>query len=434
MFRRSGSLVIVAACLTSLAAFRAQEAPRYAGATKTGFLLPNGWTVSPVGEQVPVADLPLNILPLPDSRHVLVATSGYNAHELSLIDLGKRAVVDRQAVRAGWFGLAASPRFDRIWWSGGGGNIVHRFELDGPELARKGTDPRGDDRGEASGVRATSAAGWPSTRGARCCTRSISTAEPSRRSISRPSKSSSRPRSAAGPTTWYWRNGNLLYVSDWAGRAVHVVDPSDLRTTARIAVGEHPNQLAVHPWDDRLFVACASSDTIAVIDTRRGIVTETILTALFPRAPEGSTPDALAIAPDGKTLFVANADNNCVAVIDIAQPSRSGVKGFIPTGWYPTAVAVSPDGKNLLIGVGKGNQTKPNPINVDLTKHKTEYDPVAKRRILPFPYIGTTLSGAFDRVDPRRQDPCRLHRDGLQERMVLDSCPGDPEAMSRGES
>src|SRR5271157_6033030 len=116
MLKRSVSLVIVAVCLTSLAAFRAQEAPRYAGATKTGFLLPNGWVVSPVGEQVPVADLPLNILPLPDSRHVLVATSGYNAHELSLIDLGKRAVVDRQAVRESWFGLTASPRFDRIWW------------------------------------------------------------------------------------------------------------------------------------------------------------------------------------------------------------------------------------------------------------------------------------------------------------------------------
>jgi len=207
----------------------------------------------------------LNILPLPDDgRHVLVATSGYNAHELSLIDLEKKAVVDRQAVRESWFGLAASPRFDRIWWSGGGGNVVHR-----------------------------SVGG--------------------------------RPYDVV-----LARNGNLLYVSDWAGRAVHVVDPSDLRTTARIAVGEHPNQLAVHPSDDRLFVACASSDTIAVIDTRRGIVTETIHTALFPRAPEGSTPDALAIAPDGKTLFVANADNNCVAVIDIATPSRSGVKGFIP--------------------------------------------------------------------------------------------------------
>src|SRR5208283_1115055 len=59
--------------------------------------------------------------------------------------------------------------------------------------------------GERSGARATSAAGWPSTCGARCCTRLISTMEPSRRSISRPSKSSSRPRSAAGPATWYWR-------------------------------------------------------------------------------------------------------------------------------------------------------------------------------------------------------------------------------------
>ena len=155
------------------------------------------------------------------------------------------------------------------------------------------------------------------------------------------------------------RNGTRLFVSDWAGRAVRVLDPDDLRTVARIAVGEHPNQIAVHPKDDRIFVACASSDCVSVIDTRRGIVTETIHTALFPRAPEGSTPDALAVAPDGRTLYVANADNNCVAVIDVAEPSRSQVKGFIPTGWYPTAVAVTPDGKSLLVGVGKGNQTRP---------------------------------------------------------------------------
>ena len=142
---------------------------------------------------------------------------------------------------------------------------------------------------------------------------------------------------------------------------MRVIDPGDLHTVARIAVGEHPTQIAVHPGDDRIFVACASSNCVSVIDTRRGIVTETINTALFPQAPEGSTPDALAVAPDGKTLFVANADNNNVAVIDIAAPSRSQVKGFIPTGWYPTSVAVTPDGKQLLIGVGKGLQTKAQP-------------------------------------------------------------------------
>ena len=34
-----------------------------------------------------LTDLPLNIIPLADNRHALVATSGYNKHELSLIDL-----------------------------------------------------------------------------------------------------------------------------------------------------------------------------------------------------------------------------------------------------------------------------------------------------------------------------------------------------------
>src|SRR5262249_43226034 len=178
-------------------------------------------------------------------------------------------------------------------------------------------------------------------------------------------------------------------------RIVHVVRRADLRIVAKIGVGEHPNQLALHPSDDRLFVACASSNSVSVIDTRRGIVTETIKTSLFPRAPEGSTPDALAVAPDGQTLYVANADNNCVAVIDISIPNESQVKGFIPTGWYPTAVAVTPDSKTLLIGVGKGNQTKPNPLYKD---KPPEGDKGSSERKLPYPYIGTTLSAALSIV------------------------------------
>src|SRR5262249_33393534 len=143
------------------------------------------------------------------------------------------------------------------------------------------------------------------------------------------------------------RNGTLLYVSDWAGREVLALDPKTLRTVARIPVGEHPNQMVLHPRDDRLFAACASSNCVSVIDACRGVVTETVYTSLSPKAREGSTRDALSVAPDGKPLFVANADNNCVAVIDIEEPNKSVVKGFIPTGWYPTAVAVTPDGKHL---------------------------------------------------------------------------------------
>ena len=54
---------------------RAQEAPRYAGPTEKGFLLPNGWTLQPAGQHIALTDLPLNIISLADNRRVLVATT-----------------------------------------------------------------------------------------------------------------------------------------------------------------------------------------------------------------------------------------------------------------------------------------------------------------------------------------------------------------------
>jgi YVTN family beta-propeller protein len=200
-------------------------------------------------------------------------------------------------------------------------------------------------------------------------------------------------------------NGKLLLVSDWAGKRVVLLDPENFAMAGSIAVGDHPNQMVAHPKDNRVFVACASSNKISVIDTLRGIVIEEIHTALFPRAPEGSTPCALALDPAGKTLYVACADNNAVAVIDVetredGKPA-SAVKGFIPTGWYPTAVTVSPNGKQLLVGVGKGNQSKPNPVFTEQQKKAVEKDEVrsAARRLMPYPYIGTTMSGSLSIVE-----------------------------------
>ena len=79
------------------------------------------------------------------------------------------------------------------------------------------------------------------------------------------------------------RNG-LLYVSDWAGRQVIVVKPEEMRVIARIAVGEHPNQIVQHPKDDRLFVACASSNCVSVIDAKRGVSPKRF-SPLYSRAP-----------------------------------------------------------------------------------------------------------------------------------------------------
>src|SRR5581483_3148329 len=112
------------------------EAPRRPGPTATGFLLPNGWTISPAGKQVTLTDLPLNIIALADGKHALVGTSGYNRHELSLVDLSTEKVVSQENVRQSWFGLAMTPQEDKVWWSGGGYGQLHTFSLKNGKLER----------------------------------------------------------------------------------------------------------------------------------------------------------------------------------------------------------------------------------------------------------------------------------------------------------
>ncbi len=354
----------------------AEEKPRFPGQTERGFLLPNGWTLTPAGEQVVLSDLPLNIIPLADNRHALVATSGFNAHELSVVDLDAKQKGSTQTVRQSWFGLALAPGEDKLWWSGGGGAALHALALKDGQLARADAgDPTAAPAKDDSKKKNFRSGLALDTRRNRLYSLDVEAGtliivDLAGKAPERTVTLGGRPYDIA-----IARNGSRIYVTDWSGRRVLALDPQDLHVVAKISVGEHPNQIAQHPVDDRIFVACANTNDVAVIDTKRGLVTETISTArLFPKAPEGSTPDALAVSPDGERLFVANADNNCVAVIDIEEANRSQVLGFIPTGWYPTAVAVTPDGKNLLIGVGKGNQTQANPLTAAKTGQKWPND------------------------------------------------------------
>src|SRR5215813_8491160 len=68
----------------------------------------------------------------------------------------------------------------------------------------------------------------------------------------------------------------------------------------------------------------------------------------------GSYPNALAVSPDDQRLYVAEAGTNSVAVLDVNDPFKPRLMGRIPTGWYPTALALSPDGNDLFILNAKG--------------------------------------------------------------------------------
>ena len=115
--------------LAFLANASADDKPTVPGPTETGFLLPNGWHLTPAGKHVDISDLPLNIHPLKDNKHALVTTNGFNRHDVSLVDLTSGKVVSSEWARQSWFGLAVSANEDKIWWSGGGNGFLHTFDL-----------------------------------------------------------------------------------------------------------------------------------------------------------------------------------------------------------------------------------------------------------------------------------------------------------------
>lgn len=429
-------------------------ASEFAGQKEGSYLLPNGWRLTPVGEQVALKDLPLNIVATPDGKYAIAATAGYNAHELSVIELATRKRVAVQTKKNSWFGLSFDAPTGRLWWSGAGETVIHGFEWKQEKLeatrsyaAPKETTEKKE--GQAANNTTPSSAGFRTGMTYDAAAKKLYSltilAKGAGKSFAwgdavsdnglgglisklEPDADAAEQFAACGKRPYdvvLARNG-LLYVSDWADRRVLVVDPENLRTVARIQVGEHPNQLALHPTDERLFVACASSNSVHVIDTRRGVVEEVIQTALFPQSPEGSTPDALCVSPDGEWLFVANADNNCVAMIEVEEPRHSQIKGFIPTGWYPTSLAMTPDGKQLLIGVGKGNQTRPNPADPKKLEEAREKPAQAGNyRPFPFPYIGSTLSGSLSIVDVPNEETLAAYTD-----QVYRNCPYSDKLLS----
>src|SRR5207244_11511754 len=106
-----------------------------------------------------------------------------------------------------------------------------------------------------------------------------------------------------------------------------------------------------------LFVACANSTKVTVIDAGSGKPLETICCSLYPNAPAGNTPSSLSLTPDGQLLFIANADANNLAVFNVAEPGKAKPLGFIPVGWYPTCVRFNSANKRLYVTNGKGTMS-----------------------------------------------------------------------------
>lgn len=166
---------------------------------------------------------------------------------------------------------------------------------------------------------------------------------------------------------------------------VSVVDLAAHVQSKSINVGLHPSGMVLNSDHTRLFVACANSDIVSVINTATDEVIEEISVHTDKNLLFGSAPNALTVSQDGKNLFVANGTDNAICVIQIGSPSR--ILGYIPTGWYPAAVSLDDQTNTLFVanakGVGSRNQ-KTNRAGYNTHDHQGTVSiiPVPNERVL----------------------------------------------------
>mgnify|MGYP006280152087 CR=1 FL=1 len=340
-----------------------------------------------------IGDLPLNMTFSVDGKYLIVANGGYAKPTMRVVDLESVHVVQTLQLDDAWYGLAWNPNGRSLYAAGAAATNVIEMQWQQNKLTERGLFPLGrsaDPAGE--GTNRPQAAPQSFVGGVDVSPdgKKLYAVHVLGQLLSVVDVQTGLVRATADlpaePFTCQMsKDGKTLFVSLWGGAKVLMFDPNTLAPKGEIAVGEHPNAMTQSADGAWLYVACANTNAVWVIDTKAGKGVAQVATALFPEAPMGSTPNSVSLSPDGKTLLVANADNNTVAVVDVTAPAMARVSGFIPTGWYPTGAAFSKDGQKIYILSGKGLVSGPNPRGTQPGDARTDLGQ----------YTGGMLTGAL---------------------------------------
>jgi YVTN family beta-propeller protein len=100
---------------------------------------------------------------------------------------------------------------------------------------------------------------------------------------------------------------NVLYVANYRGNSVTVLEGARRGVIATVPVGRHPEAVAIDPVRHLVFVANSADASITVIDAKTNGVLSTL--------PAGKTPYALAVVPGSNRLYVANNDSESPSTV-----------------------------------------------------------------------------------------------------------------------
>jgi len=351
-------------------------------------LLPTQWSLEPAGKQLAVGDFPVTIALHPKGQFAAILHAGYGDHEVVVVDLAGFKIVSRASMVETFVGLCFNSTGDKLFASGAEKEVIHQFAFSEGYLSDHRELRVADikDSQVPAGLSISAddkilyaACPW----GNSVCVMPLDAPE------------QKKMISFADETYPYFAvaeaSGKRLFVSLWGKSAVAVVNLETHAVEATWPTQSHPTEMLLTKDQKTLFVACANSNNVTVIDTESGKNLETISSSLFATADNGSTPNSIALSDDERVLVIANATNNNLAVIDVSERGRSRSLGFIPVGWYPTCARFNPHDGKIYVANGKGltakaNRQGPNPLN----------DPPKTTR----EYIGGLFQGTLAQIDP----------------------------------
>jgi YVTN family beta-propeller protein len=357
--------------------------------------LPNGWSLTPVGKDLPLGDLPLNMAVSPSKKLIAVTNNGQSVQSLQLIDAWNDKVLSTVVIPKSWYGIKFSSDEKFLYASGGNDNWILKYAIknnqlvlnDSISLGKKWPNkisPTGIEMDDAKKIMYVG-------------TKENNTLYTIDLSSKKAIDSIKLDGEAYGCVLS--PDKKRLYVSVWGADEVVIINTTDRKISDHIKVGDNPNELCLSKSGKLLYVANANDNSVSVINTQTLKVIETLSAALFPDAPPGSTSNGLALSTDEKTLYIANADNNCLAVFDVSKPGLSKSNGFIPTGWYPTNVKVI--GKKIFVTNGKGFSSQANPYGPNPVRKREEvvYQEGDKTKPIEVQYIGGLFKGTMSIIN-----------------------------------
>ena len=119
-------------------------------------LLPNGWRLTPTGNQVGIGELPLNLIITKDEKYAITSNSGTKENSISVVDLTNEKEIQRMYVNKTWRGLAFNDDDSKLYASGANNNLIYIFNFNSGHLSLKDSivigKPFPDDKISIAGV------------------------------------------------------------------------------------------------------------------------------------------------------------------------------------------------------------------------------------------------------------------------------------------